>query len=157
LVQPIHHVLLTLGFVEAKSDTSLFIFHCGADTIYLLLYIDDIVLTVSTIALLQHTISVLKREFTMKYLDPLHQFLEVFVQHQADELFLTQRQFAFDVLERAGMVDFKPVSTPVHTQAKVSATSGPPVADPTQFRSLVGALQYLTFTCPNIAYAVQQI
>jgi hypothetical protein len=55
------------------------------------------------------------------------------------------------------MVDYKPVSMPVDTQAKVSTKFGPPVADPTHFRSLVGALQYLTFTHPNIAYAVQQI
>ena len=37
--------LLTLGFVEAKSDTSLFIYHHGAETAYLLLYVDDIVLS----------------------------------------------------------------------------------------------------------------
>jgi hypothetical protein len=55
------------------------------------------------------------------------------------------------------MVDYKSVSMPVDTQAKVSTMFGPPVADPTHFRSLVGALQYLTFTHPNIAYAIQQI
>jgi hypothetical protein len=43
------------------------------------------------------------------------------------------------------------------TQAKVFVTSGPSVADPTQFRSLAEALQHLTFTRPDIAYAVQQI
>jgi hypothetical protein len=93
----------------------------------------------------------------MKDLGPLHHFLGVSVQHQAGGLFLTQRQFALDILERAGMVDCKPVLTPVDTHAKVSAKSGPPVADPTHFRSLTGALQYLTFTRPDIAYAVQQI
>jgi hypothetical protein len=67
--------LLTLGFVEAKSDTSLFIFRRDIDTVYLLLYIDDIVLTASSTALLQHTISTLKWEFTMKDLGPLHHFL----------------------------------------------------------------------------------
>jgi hypothetical protein len=122
-----------------------------------LFYVDDIVLTASSAALLQQTISALKQEFTMKDLGPLHHFLGVSVQHQADGLFLTQRQFALDILERAGMVDCKPVSTPVDTQAKVSAESGPPVADPTHFRSLAGALQYLTFTRPDITYAVQQI
>jgi hypothetical protein len=55
------------------------------------------------------------------------------------------------------MVDCKPVSTPVDTQVKVSAMSGPSVADPTHFRSLVGALQYLTFTHPILVYVVQQI
>jgi hypothetical protein len=53
------------------------------------------------------------------------------------------------------MVDCKPISTSVDMQAKFSAESGPLVADPTHFRSLTGALQYLTFTRPNIAYTVQ--
>jgi hypothetical protein len=122
-----------------------------------LLYVDDIVLTTSNTALLQQTISALKQEFAMKDLGALHHFLGVSVQHQDDGLFLTQRQFALDILERAGMVDCKPVSTLVDTQAKVSTEFGPPVANPTHFRSLVGALQYLTFTRSDIAYAVQQI
>jgi hypothetical protein len=104
-----------LGFVEAKSDTALFIFWHGIDTIYLLLYIDDIVLTTSSAPLLQHTISALKWELTMKDLEPLHHFLGVSVQHQAKGLFLTQRQFALNILERAGMVDYKLVLTPVDT------------------------------------------
>jgi hypothetical protein len=54
--------LLTLGFVEAKTDTSLFVFRRGADMLYLLLYVDDIVLIVSSTVLLQHTISALKHE-----------------------------------------------------------------------------------------------
>jgi hypothetical protein len=55
------------------------------------------------------------------------------------------------------MVDYKPVSTPVDTQVKVFVESRTPVADPTHFRSLAGALQYLTFTSPDITYAIQQI
>jgi hypothetical protein len=55
------------------------------------------------------------------------------------------------------MVDYKLVSAPVDTHAKVSATFGPPIADPTQFRSLARVLQYLTFTRPDIVYTVQQI
>jgi hypothetical protein len=149
--------ITSLGFVEAKSDTSLFVFRRGSDMVYLLLYVDDIVLTASSAALLQQTISALKREFTMKDLGPLHHFLGVSVQHQANKLFLTQRQFALDILERAGLVDCKPVLTPVDMHVKVSVKSRPPVADPTHFRSLVRALQYLTFTRPDIAYAVQQI
>jgi hypothetical protein len=149
--------LLTLRFVEAKYDTSLFIFRHSADTIYLLFYVDDIILTASSTTLLQHTISALKREFAMKDIGHLHHFLGVFVQHQVDGLFLTQCQIALNVLEHAAMVDCKPVSMPMDTQAKVSATFGPPVADLTQFRSLTGALQYLMFTHPNITYVIQQI
>ena len=45
--------LLSLGFAEARSDTSLFIYHQGSDVAYLLLYVDDIVLTASSSILLQ--------------------------------------------------------------------------------------------------------
>jgi hypothetical protein len=50
----------------------------------------------------------------------------------------------------------KPCTTPIDTNAKLSA-DGPPVADATDYRALAGALQRLTFTRPDISYAVQQI
>ena len=55
------------------------------------------------------------------------------------------------------MTDCKPCSTPVDTQAKLFADLGDPVADPTAYRSLAGALQFLTFTRPDLTYAVQQV
>jgi hypothetical protein len=149
--------LTTLGFIEAKSDTSLFIFHHGADTVYLLLYVDDIILTASSTELLCHTISALQWEFTMKDLGPLHHFLDITVEHRPDAMFLHQRTYMLDILKRAVMADCKPCTTPLNLQAKLAEDSGPPVEDASQFRSIVGALQYLTFTWPNIAYAVQQI
>lgn len=150
--------LLSLGFVEAKSDTSLFIYHHSADnTVYLLLYVDDIMLTVSSDALLRWTIRSLQSEFSMKDLGSLHHFLGISVTRQSSGLYLSQRQYCLEILEHAGMTDCKPCSTPVDTNAKLSAIVGAPVADPTDYRSLVGALQYLSFTRPSISYAVQQI
>jgi hypothetical protein len=102
-----------LGFVEAKSDTLLFIFWSGSDILYLLLYVDDIFLTTSSTMLLQHTISALKQKFTMRDLGSLHHFLRVSVQQRPNELFLSQHQYALDILERASMVECKPVSTPM--------------------------------------------
>jgi hypothetical protein len=109
--------LVLLGFVEAKSNTSLFIYHCGADTTYLLLYVDDIVLTASSPELLQYTTTALQQQFMMKDLDPLHHFLGVSVEQQSNDLFLHQHQYARDILECAGMSDCKPYSISVDTQA----------------------------------------
>ena len=64
--------MASISFVEAKPDTFLFIYRCGDDTVYLLLYVDDIVLTASTTDLLQRTIVALQREFAMKDLGSLH-------------------------------------------------------------------------------------
>jgi histone deacetylase 1/2 len=55
------------------------------------------------------------------------------------------------------MAECHSTATPVDTQAKLSATDGAPVADATQYRSLAGALQYLTLTRPDLTYAVQQV
>jgi len=61
-----------MGFSEARTDTSLFIYRCSTDTVYLLLYIDDIVLTASSDQLLRRIIDALKTEFAIKDLGPLH-------------------------------------------------------------------------------------
>ena len=66
-------------------------------------------------------------------------------------------EYTLDILERVGMTDCKPCSTSVDTQGKLSETEGTPVTDPTAYRSLARALQYLIFTRPDITYAVQQI
>ena len=71
-------------------------------------------------------------------------------------MFLSQRQYTLDILERTGMSACKPCSTPVDLHSKLSE-DGTRVDDATQYRSLAGALQYLTFTRPDIAFVVQQI
>jgi hypothetical protein len=110
--------------VEAKSDTSLFVYRHDADTAYLLLYVDDIVLTPSSPELLQHTTTALQQQFVMKDLGPLHHFLDILVEQRSDDLFLHHHQYARDILERAGMSDCKPCSTLVDTQVKVSSDMG---------------------------------
>jgi hypothetical protein len=62
-----------------------------------------------------------------------------------------------EIIERADMVDYKPCTTPVDTSSKLSSDTGNPVNNPTHYRSLASALQYLTFTHPDISYAVQQV
>nr|AAL77129.1 Putative polyprotein [Oryza sativa]AAP52413.1 retrotransposon protein, putative, Ty3-gypsy subclass [Oryza sativa Japonica Group] len=149
--------LLTLGFIEAKFDTSLFIYHHGSHLVYLLLYVDDIVLTASSAGLLRWAIQALQSEFSMKDLGSLHHFLGITVTGDSSGLLLSQHQYSIEVLERAGMSDCKPCSTPVDTNAKLSSSDGSPVVDPTDCHSLAGALHYLTFTRPDISYAVQQV
>jgi hypothetical protein len=118
--------------------------------------VDDIVLIASSDGFLQHIIAALQREFTMTDMGQLHHFLGISVTHCVDGLFLSQQQYTLDILERAGMSACKPCSNPVDMHSKLS-TDGSPVADSTQYRSLAGALQYLTFTRSDITYVVQQI
>ncbi|KAJ9546650.1 hypothetical protein OSB04_019193 [Centaurea solstitialis] len=148
--------LSSLGFLSSKTDTSLFTYHRGSDTIYLLLYVDDIILTASSPTLISMVISKLSSEFPMSDLGPLSFFLGIAASRSQSGLFLSQSAFAQEILARADMVSCNPCSTPADTRTKL-AIDGEPVPDPTLYRSLAGALQYLTFTRPDIAYAVQQV
>jgi hypothetical protein len=79
------------------------------------------------------------------------------VKHHPDEMFLHQRTYMLDIIKHAAMADCKPCTTPVDLHGKLAVDSGAPVQDASQFQSIAGALQYLTFTQSDIAYTVHQI
>ncbi|KAK2421141.1 hypothetical protein QL285_031798 [Trifolium repens] len=146
----------SIGFCQSKSDNSLSIYRKNTHMAYLL-YVDDIILTASSDDLRKSIISRLNYEFAMKDLGPLSYFLGIAVTRHDGGLFLSQKKYANEILERAGMSSCKSCPTPVDTKPKLSAKTSTPYEDPSLYRSLAGALQYLTFTRPDISYAVQQI
>jgi hypothetical protein len=135
----------------------LFIYKHGADVAYLLLYVNDIILTASTLEFLHRVVDGLKGTVVMKDLGPLHYFLDIQVWRDRHGFHLHQASYAADVLDRAGMMNCKPTSTPVDTKPKASAAAGTPAKDVAFHRSIVDALQYLTLTRPDIAYDVNQV
>jgi hypothetical protein len=82
-------LLSKLGFRGSKSDTSLFVLHRGSSIAYLLLYVDDIILTTISSMRLQHIIHQLRSEFAMIDLGPLKHFLDISMHRNADGLFLS--------------------------------------------------------------------
>ncbi|XP_039824716.1 uncharacterized protein LOC120686567 [Panicum virgatum] len=145
---------LALG---TRSDSSLFVYHNGRQMAYLLLYVDDMVLTASTTMLLEQLIQRLRTAFAMKDIGPVKYFLGIDVKRNSGGFFLSQSQYAADLLECAGMSNCKPVDTPADTKQKVSTDDGNLLPDGSSYHSLAGALQYLTITRPDIAYTVQQV
>nr|XP_020156851.1 uncharacterized mitochondrial protein AtMg00810-like [Aegilops tauschii subsp. strangulata] len=123
----------------------------------LLLYVDDIVITASRTDLLRDIIGRLGSEFRLKDLGALHFFLDINVRRDASGFFLHQGQYALDLLDHAGMTDCKPAATPAEAKPKLSAIAGQPATGVALYRSIVGALQYLTLTRPDILFAVQQV
>jgi hypothetical protein len=148
--------LLTLGFIASRCDSSLFILHRDGMTAYLVLYVDDIILTGSTPSLLQQIVASLHKEFSMSDLGELHHFLGVNVHRSDAGLFLSQQQYALELLDHANMLNCRSISTPVDSKSKLSASDGQLLSNPTHYRSLASGLQYLTLTRPDITYAVQQ-
>ncbi|GKA36528.1 ribonuclease H-like domain-containing protein [Tanacetum coccineum] len=71
-------------------------------------------------------------------------------------MFLSQRKYVVEILERAHMATCNLSRTPVDTESKLD-TDGTPISDPTLYWSLACSLQYLTFTHRDISYVVQQV
>ncbi|XP_050877965.1 uncharacterized mitochondrial protein AtMg00810-like [Lathyrus oleraceus] len=124
---------------------------------YIMLYVDDIILITSTQVLRQSIMSLLASEFAMKDSGPLSYFLSIAVSRHPDAIFLSQSTYALDIFERAGMASCKPSVTPVDTKQKLNTSSDTSYEDPSLYQTLAGALQYLTFTRPDISYVVQQV
>ena len=141
---------------EWFSDTSLFILSIGADIFYFLVYVDDILLTGSNSTMLHRLIQLLSSEFKLRDLGVVHYFLRIEVQPTAMGLMLRQHKYILDILTRAGMTSCKPVDTPIST-SKVTILPDPLFSDPTCFRQIVDALQYLTFMRPNICFAINKV
>ncbi|GJY98781.1 ribonuclease H-like domain-containing protein [Tanacetum coccineum] len=140
----------TPGFVDSRYPNH------GSQVAYLLTYMDDIILMASSPVLLQQIVDSLHKEFDMTDLGALNYFLGISVVRHPTGLFLSQKKYARQLLERAHMVNCNPSRTPIDTDSKLGP-DGVPVQDPTLYRSLAGGLQYLTFTRPDLSYAVQQV
>ena len=79
------------------------------------------------------------------------------VNRTPDVLYLTQARYASDLLSKFNMASCKPCPTPLPIGSRLSSFEGEPLFDVTNFRSMVGRLQYLTLSRPNIAFVVHQV
>jgi hypothetical protein len=97
-------VLYTHGFVPSTADTSLFLFQRPHLTMYLLVYVDDIILISSSESATTRLVTALSADFAMKDLGKLHYFLGLEVTHCDAGLTLTQQKYSMDLLRRSGML-----------------------------------------------------
>jgi histone deacetylase 1/2 len=111
---------VALSLVPSKTDTSLFYYNKGGHTIFVLVYVDDIIVASSSSEEVHALLGDLKLEFALKDLGDLHYFLGIEVKRGKDGLLMTQERFARDVLKRSGMDNCKPVDTPMSSVEKLS-------------------------------------
>lgn len=107
--------LQDLGFIASKADTSLFVFRKKNVTMYLLMYVDDTIVTSSSQWAMNRLVQQLHQDFAVKDLGKLHYFLGIEVKPNNDGIVLTQQKHTRDLLHRANMDSCKPVSTPMGT------------------------------------------
>jgi hypothetical protein len=110
----------------------------------MLFYIDDLIRSLSL-------------TFPIKDLGFLNFFLGVEVHWSSTSLHLSQQHYIADILKRTYMELAKPITSPMSAVAPVSKLDGTSMADPTIYRNIVGALQYLSITQPDIAFVVNKV
>lgn len=106
-----------------------------------------------------HLLKELKSEFALKDLGNLNYFLGIQVNEVADGILMSQEKYASDFLKRVGMETCKPIPTPLALSDKLSGSMGEPLGteDATNYRSIVGAPQYLTLTRPDLTFSVNKV
>ena len=132
--------LLTSGFLNSTTDTSLFILRRNAITIYLPMYVVDIIIIGNTLSTVQHFITLLSTRFSLKDLGPLTYFLGVEVLSHPLGLIISQWRYIVNLLARTAMTNAHPISTPVSTSPTLSFQSSTALFDPFVFRTIVGSL-----------------
>ncbi|GKV48157.1 hypothetical protein SLEP1_g54985 [Rubroshorea leprosula] len=149
--------LVSHGFTNSRSDSSLFIFHHAANWLYVLVYVDDILITGSSPKAIDNLITAMGSKFSLKNLGQLDFFLGVEAIQTNSGLFLSQRRYIQDILQRTGMEKAKAASTPLSSTTTLRQLSGHSLTDPTVYRQVVGSLQYLSLTRPDLCFAVNRL
>ncbi|XP_019438966.1 PREDICTED: uncharacterized protein LOC109344666 [Lupinus angustifolius] len=148
--------LVTHGFKACQLDTSLFLHYSSSSIIYVLVYVDDLIITCTNAALIQRFITQLHTVFALKDLGSLHYFLGLQITMTTTGLTLSQENYIHDILCRNNMTSASSISTPADTGSRLTS-HGAPFEDPKIFRKIVGSLQYVTITRPDIAYVVNRV
>lgn len=134
--------LTKIGFQERLSDSSLFIYRNAGVTTYLLVYVDDIVLTSSSKKNIKSLIGRLASEFSIKDLGDLTYFLEINVTRTSQGLFLSQQQYAANLLREENLGNLKPVASPMEHKADFTSVKSEKLdqSDTIKYRGILGGL-----------------
>ncbi|KAM0014676.1 putative RNA-directed DNA polymerase [Helianthus debilis subsp. tardiflorus] len=149
--------LQTLGFNGSKTDPSLFILKTNEVLLYVLVYVDDIIITGNNQDAINKVIAQLSSTFAVKDLGDLHYFLGIEIVPHGKNIILSQRKYISELIAKAGLSDCKSVPSPMSSSQTLSLADSAPLSDATKFRQTVGALQYVTLSRPDITYAVNKV
>lgn len=153
----LRNFLLQSGFTNSLADASLFIYNKQGVLIYMLVYVDDLIITGNNPIYTNNFISALSQRFSLKDLEDLSFFLGIEVQRTKTALHLAQTRYIADLLHRTKMENCKPVSTPMCPNTHLTLFSGTLLDDPKEYRAVVGSLQYLSLTRPDISFPVNKM
>lgn len=146
--------VLQLGYVQSRTDYSLFT-KCSGDFITLvLIYVDDLLIAGNSADEINHLKIMLSKQFHMKDLGPVNYFLGLEVSRSSLGFFVSQKKYTLDLLHEFGMDAVTPLKLAMDSHLKLIPTTGSPIVDPHPYQRLVGKLIYLTVTRPDITFVV---
>ena len=126
--------LLASGFTNSHSDTSLFTRATGTNLLYLLVYVDDIILTGNNAKLVSQVVTRLAQRFSLKALGNLSYFLGIEVVSHPNGILLSQRRYIQELLARTHMEQSKLIPTPLPTNSSsLTLSSGSTLSNPTEY------------------------
>jgi histone deacetylase 1/2 len=125
----------------------------------MLIYVDDIVVASFSDSAIGAVLHDLGMAFALKDLGELSYFLGIEVKKTSSGIILSHEKCSNDLLARVNMSNYSTVDTPLSTSEKLSIVDGETLSseDSTRYRSIVGALQYITLTRPDISYFVNKV
>ncbi|PKU62800.1 Retrovirus-related Pol polyprotein from transposon TNT 1-94 [Dendrobium catenatum] len=144
------------GFRFSQSDPSLLLFTQTHIRIYLLIYVDDILITGNDPTAIQDLLRVLQSNFALKQLGEVSLFLGIKIQKNDNGYLLSQTHYARKILQEAGFAECKAAPTPITPNPKQISQNNTPFSNPSLYRRIAGSLQYLSLTRPDIAYATNR-
>ena len=142
---------------QSEADHSIFYRHSSTSCIYVVIYVDDIVITGNDHLEISQVKQHLFKHFKIKDLGKLKYFLGIEVAQSKDGIIISQRKYAMNILEETGMLNSKTVGNPMDPNVKLLPNQGEPLSDPERYRRLVGKLSYLTVTRSDISFAVSVV
>jgi len=101
------------GYHQSNSDHTLFLKHRQSKVTTLIVYVDDMIITGDDAEEISRLQEQLSTEFEMKNLGGLKYFLGIEVARSKEGIFLSQRKYVLDLLIEAGLLECKPVDTPI--------------------------------------------
>jgi hypothetical protein len=120
-------------------------------------YVDDLVITGNDPIFVSSIIDQLSHRFSVKNMGQLHFFLGMEVIPTTTGLFLSQHKYIRDLLTKLNMHGAKEVTTLLSTTTVLKLLDGTSSVDSTEYRSIIGALQYLSLTRPDIYFTVNKL
>ncbi|PKU66131.1 Retrovirus-related Pol polyprotein from transposon TNT 1-94 [Dendrobium catenatum] len=155
--QKLTNFLQSQGFAFSRSDPSLLLLNTSQIQLYILIYVDDFLVTGNDATAIQRLLHQLQTQFALKQLGHISLFLGIQVTQSSTGYFLSQEHYATKLLNDAGFKDCKPAPTPITPKSNLQPALNPPYSDPSLYRRLAGSLQYLSITRSDIAYATNRV